>query len=186
MNQVKLPAGLMDCSIEFFMQNGELFFLHQGMVQPFIELPIDYANMLSEDLEKHPQAIKALDELGIFDPIKRLEKYASCRYGGFSFSPDFTPQGENNPEFWDCGKHGNCPFEGKLCTQIQAKHGRITRREADYIRLAAQDLCDKQIAEHLFISDYTAKKHRQNVTRKIGCASKAGITAFAFENNMNS
>ena len=43
----------------------------------------------------------------------------------------------------------------------------LTNREVDIIRLLSQNLTNKQIAEQLFISEKTVKRHSSNLYRKL-------------------
>lgn len=103
-----------------------------------------------------------------------------CRYGGFDDKADISKH-THTTEYYDCGERGRCPVEGKLCKHVQAENGCLTPREIDVIKLIAQDLADKQIADMLNISVNTANQHRVNIKQKIGCNTKVGICRFAVE-----
>ena len=58
------------------------------------------------------------------------------------------------------------------------------RREVDVLRLAAQGLTTREIAERLFISAKTADRHIQNLYTKIGASNRAGATRWAVEHGL--
>jgi DNA-binding CsgD family transcriptional regulator/tetratricopeptide (TPR) repeat protein len=56
-------------------------------------------------------------------------------------------------------------------------HG-LTRREADVLRLLADGLSNREIADRLFISESTAGVHVSNILGKLGVASRAAAAAI--------
>jgi DNA-binding CsgD family transcriptional regulator len=55
----------------------------------------------------------------------------------------------------------------------------LTGRELDVLRLVAQGLSDKEIAQRLFISPHTVHRHISNVLLKIDQPSRAAAVAWA-------
>jgi len=55
----------------------------------------------------------------------------------------------------------------------------LTRREQQVLAMAARGATAAQIAEDLHISPYTARKHRENLMRKLGLHSTAELVAYA-------
>ena len=55
---------------------------------------------------------------------------------------------------------------------------KLTSQESKTLMLAAADLSNKEIAKHLFISDKTVKKHRQNIYEKLNLHGKSEIRKF--------
>lgn len=55
----------------------------------------------------------------------------------------------------------------------------LTEREVGVLRLAAQGLSNKEIAEQLFLSVNTVRNHMQRVLNKLGAHSKLEATAIA-------
>ena len=53
----------------------------------------------------------------------------------------------------------------------------ISPREKDIIKLVSQGMKNKEIAQALFISDETVKKHLNNVYRKMGVESRFELIA---------
>lgn len=54
----------------------------------------------------------------------------------------------------------------------------LTRRETQVAALVAQALSNRDIATRLFLSERTVGGHVQNILRKLGTSSRAGITAW--------
>lgn len=51
----------------------------------------------------------------------------------------------------------------------------LTRRESDIVRLVAADLCNKQIADRLQISEWTVGTHMRRIFAKLGVRSRAAM-----------
>ena len=60
----------------------------------------------------------------------------------------------------------------------------VSEREKDIIVCLVQDMSNKEIAEHLFISVNTVITHRRNIARKLQIHSVAGLTIYAIANNL--
>jgi DNA-binding CsgD family transcriptional regulator len=60
----------------------------------------------------------------------------------------------------------------------------LTARELQVLRLVAAGKSNHAIAAELFISDHTVRRHLQNIFRKLGLASRAAATAFAFQHDL--
>lgn len=60
----------------------------------------------------------------------------------------------------------------------------ITDRELDVIRLIAEGLSNKLIADKLELSTHTVNTHRKNIMTKLDLPNTAGIVMFAVKNNL--
>ena len=69
--------------------------------------------------------------------------------------------------------------------QPQETHeNQITERELEVLKLLAQELTSKQIAEKLFISERTVETHRKNLMRKIGANNSIGLVRYAYAHKL--
>lgn len=68
----------------------------------------------------------------------------------------------------------NAPEETKL----------LTDREREILKLIATEFSNRQIAEHLHISERTVETHRKNIFRKTKASSLVGLVKFAIDNNL--
>jgi DNA-binding NarL/FixJ family response regulator len=64
-----------------------------------------------------------------------------------------------------------------------AKHG-LTARELEVLRLVASGKTNKAIARELSLSEKTVDRHVSNIFGKIGVATRAAATAFAYERGL--
>ena len=60
----------------------------------------------------------------------------------------------------------------------------LTPREMEILKLVAEELNTKEIAEKLFVSVPTVETHRANLMRKLGVKSAIGMTKFALKHGL--
>jgi DNA-binding CsgD family transcriptional regulator len=72
---------------------------------------------------------------------------------------------------------------GSLRTSAVSGHG-LTPRELDVPRLIAQGRSNREIADTLFISVPTAKRHLSTVLAKLGLPSRSAATAYAHTHHL--
>ncbi len=60
----------------------------------------------------------------------------------------------------------------------------LTEREAEVLRLVAEGLTNKQMAQRLHLSEKTVSRHLSNIFAKIDVTSRSGATAYAFEHDL--
>lgn len=181
-----IPDYLKKSNNEIVAINNKPFLIKVEFL-PFQEWPASVKYKLATELEKDLNAMMAIsDVLEITDKDEQVEKYAYCKNGGFDNKADFDADGNHNVEYFDCPLRESCPAKAQkhLCGTIKAKNGYLFPAEINVIKLIAQDLSDKEIADQLNVSYNTASKHRYNIIRKIEAAGKPGIVKFAFDNGI--
>jgi DNA-binding NarL/FixJ family response regulator len=60
----------------------------------------------------------------------------------------------------------------------------VTERELEIVKLIAEGLSNKQIADKLILSTHTVNTHRKNIMSKLAVNNTAGIVMFAVKNNL--
>ncbi len=88
-------------------------------------------------------------------------------------------------------EHGEAPLSRDLATQmIKALHGREKRRDAfdraavlsarerEVLDLVARGARNREVAQTLFISEFTVKRHMQNILKKLELPSRQAAAAF--------
>jgi DNA-binding NarL/FixJ family response regulator len=60
----------------------------------------------------------------------------------------------------------------------------ITEREIEIIRLVAEGLSNKEVAEKLFLSTHTVTTHRKNIMNKLQVNNTAGLVLYAVRNDL--
>jgi DNA-binding CsgD family transcriptional regulator len=64
------------------------------------------------------------------------------------------------------------------------QHHGLTARELEVLRLVAQGKTNKAIAKELCLSEKTVDRHLSNLFVKVNVTSRAGATAYAYENGL--
>jgi len=166
---------------------GDKPFLIKVEFLPFQEWPASIKYKIATKLEADKNGLLALELLGVNDKDDQVEHYAFCKYGGFDNIADIDSNGTHTNEYFDCPKRSTCDLKAQrhLCGVIKAKNGFIFPAEINVIKLIAQDLSDKEIADKLNVSYNTVSKHRYNILKKIGAAGKPGIVKFAFNKGIS-
>ena len=67
---------------------------------------------------------------------------------------------------------------------LPSKQITLTDRESEVLRLVAQGLRSKEIAQQLYITERTVKAHLDNMYIKFGVASRAAAVAMAIQMGM--
>ena len=173
----------MIAGIEFYMQEGEIMFLENGIVRDFCELDVELAARIRSEIDNDPRAQKGLRLLGIADPIEQIKQFIFCRFGDFDNKADVTPNGAFVPEYWNCGCRP-CPADGLLCKLPSCVNGHLTTHEGSLIREVASDKSNKMIAAKFNRSKFTIDTEVRNLIHKLGCYSRSGISCFAGRHNL--
>ena len=66
----------------------------------------------------------------------------------------------------------------------RAVPGDLSRREVEVLRLVAEGLTTREIADRLYISPKTADHHIQHIYTKIGVSNRASATLWAFQHDV--
>jgi LuxR family maltose regulon positive regulatory protein len=65
-----------------------------------------------------------------------------------------------------------------------AETGGLTSREIEVLRLVAEGLSDKEIADRLHLSGHTVHRHISNIRRKLGLPSRSAAVAWAAQHGL--
>lgn len=60
----------------------------------------------------------------------------------------------------------------------------LSKREKEILKYIAEEFTTPEIAEKLFISQYTVNTHRKNLISKLGVKNVAGLVKYAFRKGM--
>ncbi|MDP9181772.1 MAG: LuxR C-terminal-related transcriptional regulator, partial [Actinomycetota bacterium] len=62
--------------------------------------------------------------------------------------------------------------------------GGLTARELEVIALVARGLTNRDVAQHLVISEKTVASHVSHIFTKLGLTSRAAATAYAYQHGL--
>ncbi len=63
-------------------------------------------------------------------------------------------------------------------------NSKLSNREKQILKMIALGNTSKDIGDELFISWKTVEKHRGNIMKKLNIHNIAGLTGYAFNNNL--
>lgn len=67
---------------------------------------------------------------------------------------------------------------------VRSRPAGLSERQVEVLRLVAEGLSNKQIAQRLVVSPRTAEHHVQDIYAKIGVSSRAAVALFAMEHQL--
>lgn len=75
------------------------------------------------------------------------------------------------------GKH----LDGENAASIAQLRDTLTARELQIVKLIVEGSSNRKVAESLFISEHTVRKHREHINQKLDVHSPASLAAFAIK-----
>jgi len=134
-NSQTIPAGMVDESVEFFLHEDEVYCQTSGHVHSFDNFPKRVIDIMNADMAKYPEKIDCLIDWGLEEEGPQMRQYIACLHGGHDSSADICKDGNVQPsEYVNCGKRGECKYEGKLCNSIVLPNGTLTKSEISVLR----------------------------------------------------
>lgn len=186
MKNPQLPAGITDQNIEVYYNDGDLYCIQKGETMKYNDWPAEFKAAFELKLIQDPVAIDSLaTDMGITDSGEMLKQYIICTQGGWDSIPDLTTDGAICPEYWDCGRHGECKSEGKVCKLPKGPGGSLGHRETQVVYYVAHGLPDKLIADKMGITINTVKTHLGRIRSKLHAYNRIDIMRFAIKYNLH-
>lgn len=181
----RVPAGLLDDGTgEFYISEDEMWLSYRKQQYKFDEFPSEVLEIIYNDMANEPLAVGCLvEDFKLLDLKSQTRQYLACRHGGFDCAADLTSDGKLTPsEYVDCGRRGGvCKSEGKLCTSILLKNGKLTAMEILTLTDVGAGLLDKEIADKRGISEHTVRHQKDSICRKSGLERKPALVGLAFK-----
>lgn len=178
----RIPPGLSANELEFFwdFKTERLMALLYGKLIDFGELPQSVIERLQVHLEEDELAMEIFERMGPKPLRDRLYIYVKCKFGGFSWEPDFH-EGEAKAECWQCRCNGQCLLKPITKQVLEVKFGWLTEREIDVIRVVCSSAfpVSEAAADKLNISQSTLNKHKKSIFLKTGIQSVQELAVWA-------
>lgn len=179
---MRANSSLFSSDIEFFVEQNELFCITAGVTYKWLDTPDDVKDRVYKIFINDVKAYAAMSRWGK-EGDEALKQYVICRFGSFSESADIEKNAVEN-EYYDCGKKGECPYEGKICKTIKAPYGVISPGELKVLILLCEDMSDKQIASAMNLSRATISDRVRSLCSKIGEATRTGVAVWAVKHGI--
>lgn len=92
----------------------------------------------------------------------------------------------SNGEKFMCGKIASAALDEKTVSinEYSCEGLKVSDREMEIIKLIAEGLSNKEVADKLFLSTHTVTTHRKNIMNKLGVNNTAGLVLFAVRENL--
>lgn len=177
-------------------QNGEELVKLAGVLQPDViltdvQMPVMDGITAAREISKRYPAIRIV-ALTMLNESMFIRKMLEAGVSGYVIK---TVDKDELVEVIRKVAAGEKHFDAAVTAQLLANFsGRtssgnnplemLTRREKEILKLIAQGLTDKEIAEQVHLSALTVISHRKNMLSKLGLKNKVELTRFAMENGL--
>lgn len=166
---------------ELFVCDDQAFVTHNRLTIELKDAPEKITNALKKFIKSDPKREKAYKAMAGDDINAQMAQCVKCMFANLDGVPDIDENGFiNNTEFVPCSKRGGgCKFEGIGCNKLSVCGNEITKSEMRVLEVCQLD--EKEIAEKLFLSPATVKRHSQNIRTKTGISSGKKLALWAFD-----
>ena len=174
---------------EFFTSGGEVWFRRGGDFLPLTESSPVVSFLVERVRELYPDAYKAL--CACYEKSKANKVYfdylVARRFCKCNFGPlDHTKKDVDGRVFHfervHCPLQGECLHEGVICEPVM--NTKLTEAEKRVMRLVVDGKCNQEIAEELYLSPNTVKRHISVSYVKTGSRNRADFVSYAKENSI--
>ncbi|HEX9132654.1 MAG TPA: LuxR C-terminal-related transcriptional regulator, partial [Ktedonobacteraceae bacterium] len=141
---------------------------------------------LSEGRRFLEQALEAgrLEQVPISPQVQARALYAAGYLSRWQNDPEQKLTSEEYMLAINKANKGALALPVNLRSQTSPFAETLTTREIEVLRLVAEGLTNKQIAERLVISTSTVDTHIQSIYHKLGVSSRSGATRYAVEHRV--
>lgn len=139
--------------------------------------------------EQYPEALSALGETYERSKNNRhyyeylmVHRFIRCNFKEYDSKSDIDNQGNFRFEFVPCPLRGECKYCNVICNpKLNTK---LSDREYQVMKLYYESYTAEQIADMLYRSICTIKKHKRNVLERLNMHSIQEFTSYAAKNRM--
>lgn len=181
----RMYPGLRDSGIEFFNdEQNKVKVFSQGKLTDFYDVTFATLIILREALAQENDVDTILKEWFPGSEMKRMEKFASCRFGGLDFKPDIKDMKLQMGEYWPCPLRGVCKGEGIVCQTLIYNDHEITPSEIKLIKLLATNLTNEALADKMHMPMGTFNFFKKELYKKLNVQTKQEAALIAVELNL--
>ena len=131
----------------------------------------------------YQQAFAALDKLYSKSRLNKpyhkfqvVHRFIRCNFGEYDNRLDIDAMGEFCFEEVKCPLRGECKLEGVVC--LPKADLALTPRERNVLELIAHGLSYIEVANALYISIHTVKRHTESIRKKLQLHSLQDLITF--------
>lgn len=175
--------------MEFFVSADEVFFQSENGLQPLVEGSPIVAQMLERIKELYPQAYTALclcyEKSKMNKPYYHfliVRRFCKCNFGNLDHTKRDVTVGAFNIERVFCPLLGECAYEGVIC--MPKMDSRLSDAEKRVMKLVCDGRSNTEIAETLYLSPNTVKRHISSAYIKSNSRNRADFVKYAKDHNI--
>lgn len=182
-NQNLLP-GLLDDSIEFFIDADNIKAITNGAVIDFANLSFDAIKVLQDAIDSDHDVKMHLFDMHPTDKYKRLEQFVKCRFGGLDYQADMSSEGLQDGEWWPCALRGSCASEGVLCKAVKFNGQRLDNQDVNLVQQLSTNNTNEVIASEMDMPMGSLHLAKKKLYRKLGIQTKQEATIIGQRLNL--
>ena len=175
--------------MEFFVSADEVWFQSENGLQPLTEGSPIVMQMLERIKELYPQAYKALCQC--YEKSKPdkpyynfliVRRFCKCNFGNLDHTRRDVSGAILNIERVSCPLMGECQHEGIIC--MPKMDSRLSDAEKRVMKLVCDGRSNAEIAEELYLSPNTVKRHISSAYIKSHSRNRADFVKYAKDNDI--
>ena len=176
-------------AVEFFTNVDEVFLITESGIEP-LKPSTAIVDMMDERIkELYPQASEALDECyaksELNTPLfkfKRVRRFCKCNFGTLDHTKIDVSDGIFHLEYVSCPLRGECPYECRICKPTM--NTKLSTAEKRVMRLVCDGKSNIEIADELYLSPNTVKRHISTSYIKTNTRNRAEFIKYANDNSI--
>lgn len=175
--------------MEFFVSADEVFYQSENGLQPLCEGSPIVLQMLERIKELYPQAYKALCQCYEKSKLNKpyynfliVRRFCKCNFGNLDHTKRDVAGAILNIERVQCPLMGECVYEGVIC--MPKMDSRLSDAEKRVMKLVCDGRSNAEIAEELYLSPNTVKRHISSAYIKSRSRNRADFVKYAKDNNI--
>ena len=174
---------------EFFCNGPDVLYESNGNIEVLSEGSLVVDNIIERIRELYPQAYDALCECYAKSRINAMHfnflvarRFCKCNLGNLDHTKHDVDNGNLNFERVPCPLLGECKYEGVVC--MPKMNSRLSEAEKRVMKLVCDGLSNQEIAEKLYLSTNTVKRHITNAYMKTNLRNRTEFVKFANDNSL--
>lgn len=175
--------------MEFFISGDEVFYQSENGLQSLVEGSPVVPLMIERIRELYPQAYRALCQCYEKSKANRpyfqfliVRRFCKCNFGNLDHTKRDVTSGVFNIERVSCPLQGECAYEGIIC--MPKMDSRLSDAEKRVMKLVCDGRSNTEIAEALYLSPNTVKRHISSAYIKTNSRNRADFVKYAKDHNL--
>lgn len=166
---------------EMFEADNQSLIIHNRQVYEVSNAPAEIKSKIVDFINEDIERKNAYLEMAGPDTDAQISQCIKCMFANLDGKPDINTDGTvTATEYVMCSKRGGpCKFEGVACNKLIIGNAEISKGQERVVSLCSRSY--KEIADELFLSIQTVKRHMQDVFKETGITDKTNLALHAKE-----